>query len=342
MARLLLHIGTAKTGSTSIQHWMKGNQENMATSSVATLRSLGWPNAIKLAAASSGFTGPTPLHTRRGITDSASWEDFRKRVRGEAAHEIRSLGRKVGTIVISNEHLSTRLKTQSDVDRLHSFFDGLVDSCEILVYLRRQDRMARSRHGTAILAGSTNTDPFRLPAPGSSIYFYDELLERYANAFSKSSVNARIYDRVITADGGVIGDFLQVLGVDYQVESREPRANRSIDPAILELIRQVNERGPVSRSARRSLQMVAKTFTAAPTRASPGAAERFLEYFSSSNERLRQEWFPELEAVFPGASAVDSGPTSPRSESDPNEPNESSTALLADFVARLAERSSGS
>ena len=96
--------------------------------------------------------------------------------------------------------------------------------------------MAHSRHGTAILAGSIKTDPFRPPPPGPSIYRYDELLDRYANTFSKESVNPRIYDRIITSDGGVIGDFLQTLGVDYDPEVKEPRANRAIDPAVLELI----------------------------------------------------------------------------------------------------------
>lgn len=236
MTRLLLHIGTEKTGSTSIQQWIKHNEDTLAASSIGTLHSLGWPNAIKLAAASTSFTGPRPIHAKREIIDTASWEAFRRQLQREVAAEARSLRRKVKTIVVSNEHLSTQLNTQGDVDRLRGFFDGVVDSCEILVYLRRQDRMAHSRHGTAILAGSIKTDPFRPPPPGPSIYRYDELLDRYANSFSKDSVSPRIYDRIITSDGGVIGDFLQTLGFDYDLEAKEPRANRAIDPAVLELI----------------------------------------------------------------------------------------------------------
>lgn len=336
MVHLLLHIGTEKTGSTAIQQWIKDNEDTLTSSSIGTLHALGWPNAVKLAAASSSFTHPRPLHAHQQITDTASWEKFRKRLRRETARELRSSRRK-RTVVVSNEHLSSQLRSQDDVDRLRDFFEGLVDTVEIVVYLRRQDRMAQSRYGTAILAGSTSTDPFRAQGPGFSVYRYDELLERYANAFSKSSVNARIYDRIITADGGVIGDFLRVLNVDFDMKSGEPRSNRAIDPAILQLLRQVNERGPISRRARRSLQNVAKTFMAEPVESPPERAERFLEQFVLSNERLRSEWFPGLEAVFPEAAVPVASPIHPRPTGDSIEPSESQSRLLAEFVARLAE-----
>src|SRR5207244_2715391 len=84
-------------------------------------------------------------------------------------------------IIVSNEHCHSRLRAPEAVERLISLFGSGVTSVAVILYLRRQDRMAVSLHSTRTkLGGSGEVFPVaeigRLPH-----YFrFDFLTEMYA------------------------------------------------------------------------------------------------------------------------------------------------------------------
>ena len=154
MRRAILHVGTEKTGSTSIQAFLAGNIPLLAKHGIAYLPCCGLPASQRLVAAALVAGEQDHLAASLGLPAAELSLERKSRFRARLATELAGLPARIHTVLFSSEHLHSRLIDQGSVQRLHDLVAPLVDEVAVLVYLRRQDRLAVSRHTTAVLHGA--------------------------------------------------------------------------------------------------------------------------------------------------------------------------------------------
>lgn len=218
MSKATIHIGTPKTGTTSIQGVLARNREVLERNGVNYPTFLPTQNHVDLAA----YALPVddPWSTRiRNLRTPVRQQRFRDGLATDVAKAAES-----GHWVFSSEHLSSRVTTDAAIRRLAELFEPF-DEVQIVVYVRPQDTMAAASHSTWIKDGST--EPFGLDRHLSFVkrYDYRQLVERWDRVFGADAVHVRLYP-----PRSVVDDFLSVIGVPPTDELAMPeRANRSLD-----------------------------------------------------------------------------------------------------------------
>src|SRR5262249_10525719 len=137
--KLILHIGTEKTGTTTTQGWLSDNREALAQQGVFYSKVLGTGCHVKL-----HLWCLTPgLHDesfqRIKITSDADRRAFRARLPDEFAAEV-SEAKNAGchTFLISNELCHSRLTIRKEVDRVREFLEPHFDEIQLICALRPQ------------------------------------------------------------------------------------------------------------------------------------------------------------------------------------------------------------
>ena len=160
--------------------------------------------------------------------------------------EIDALPSRSTLLVFSSELLHSRLTRQSEVLRLRQVLSQICDDFEIIVYLRRQDEMAASHFSTLLRNGWTNASV--IPTVYDPLYFdFDRLLQRWADVFGARSLSVRLYDDAKGPPDGVVGDFMQQLGLQSSTYKSVHMKNASISWAGQLILRSANERAPLAR-----------------------------------------------------------------------------------------------
>jgi hypothetical protein len=291
IAQCWLHIGTEKTGSTSIQTFLAQNR--------APLLSRGWIYPQAAGARKHHSLVATSLDddrsdgTRRmlGIGDRIGIEDFRHHLLNALETELAASG--ATTAVFSSELLGTRLRSPGEIGRLKALCDDLASHTRVVVYIRNQADFLVSRYTNVIWEGGTEDFAFRARA---AIADYGLLLNRWSQMFGRENVIVRRFESADFVGNDLIADFADAVGLDVQGMRRTARSNPSLDAEALAFLRALNRRLPRGRANRvdrfrgalvRVLQRRGGTkFVIART-----LSQRIEEAYRQSNERVSAEYF---------------------------------------------------
>lgn len=296
-AKCILHIGLEKTGTSTIQKFLSDNRDLLRREAVL------YPRAGHADAGGScwGFAAlacSTPwekdIGRFLGLRSQADVDAYRTAVTQELALEF-SREDGVATMIVSSEHFHSRLCTRQDIARLKSFMAQWAESFQIVLYLRRQDRIALGLYSTHVRSGQTEPTPF-LPRAGKALPYYYDYETAYLNwaaVFGASNMTLRIFDDAEFAGGSLLADFSAACGLSLAGKSLPSPVNASIDPAgtafLLEANRQLRHTDPaLAAQIGRSLSHLrkGKVFPFCRTE-----ALHFYEQFRASNERLKQRVF---------------------------------------------------
>ncbi len=317
--RCVLHIGTEKTGTTSLQRFLALNREALMAQGVFVPVSLAPPDAdgglnhSDLAAISlADWRLDDPLRTGRGIIDAAGLARFRAQAAAALASEFATAPEHCTTLLLSSEHCHSRMQLLHEVAALHGFLAPWVGTFEVVAYLRPQHELAMSQYAMHLLEGVREVEMLpALPYPEDyagprltdpSYFDYARLLGRWAAIFGRAAVRPLIYGPGDLREGDVVADFLERIGVEGAGMARAPRLAGNISAAAQEFLRNFLAaiegqdeaawmRGFVTANLRRS----------APGRGmlpSRERAEAFAAQFAAGNARVRDEWFADRDALF--------------------------------------------
>lgn len=307
---LILHIGTSKTGSTSIQRVLSRQREAMAAQGVYYPASPGAESHVLLvmaAAASRHLYGSDDRPIWQGIGPDARLARFRE----EFAAEMAALPRSIQRVIISAEQFSLLLRDPQSVQNLRDLLAPYAWRIRVVVYLRRQDRHFVSLYNELLRAGNApvpNLLEMRVHAQYN--YNYAALLNRWVRVFGRRWVEPRLFEAPVGQRFDVVEDFLGVCGLRLDLEAE--REARTANPAISFAGQQIlvalaacirarepghhwNVQSPLWRVLTAS---VATALTGTGWRPTQAEARAFLERYDTPNESVRERWFPERASLF--------------------------------------------
>ncbi|WP_270937897.1 hypothetical protein, partial [Falsiroseomonas oryzae] len=304
MRRAILHIGTEKTGSTAIQAGLAGMRDALAAQGVAYARSPGHRNhqALALYAAGPGAGGEGLAlrdRLRRGAGDAP--EDWLPRA---IAEEVAALPPTIHTLVFSNEHCHSRVRTEEGARRLQALLAPHFQDVHVVVYLRRQDELAVSRHSTRIKTGGTRRAILPRAGERADGYFdHAALLARWGAAFGVAALRPRLFIREEFPGGDVLQDFLLACGLAPGPGGPAPRRhNPALSATALEVLRRVNlvlPRETGARAPRMLMRLLARHAPGPAPLPSRAEAMAFAARFAAGNEAVRRTFFPDRATLFP-------------------------------------------
>jgi hypothetical protein len=298
--RLYLHIGVEKTGTSSIQQFLRINRDALKGAGVLFPRTPGLENHMALAAAAQNDQKRDDLRILYNLDSTPKIRDFRKHLTDQLIAEAHQSA--CEAMVLSGEHCSSRLTTRAEVDLLLRMLSVLTNDIRIVVYLRRQDQFLCSTYSTDVKSGFTGPMSFPSAELREQRYNYDLLLKRWSAATDKSNIICRIYDRETLQQGDVVADFAEIIGIEAAAYRRPERVNESLDVEALEFLRLFNQTVPrfKDNSPNLARSNVVKLLQEVSSGPAPGLPEEqlaeFMRHFRESNTRVALEYFGTLQS----------------------------------------------
>ena len=300
---MVLHIGTEKTGTTTLQTMFADNRETLSKGGVLYPRIPGAVNHAGAALYALDLEDRPDLRSAIGLQTAADVASYRDTFIETLSREARSSG--CHYILISNEHLSSRLTQQTQIERLVQGLRQVASNIRVIVYLRPQYELATSWFSTSIKSG--NTEPFSPPlADGNYFYNYDKLLRNWEAAVSQANITVRLFAKNDFLGSNLIDDFFFALGVSRPDRLTIPSdKNRSLDAETLEFLRLANKHVPwfVGGEQNAYRPALLQAIEAMSGSSSPVADADTLgkidAVFRESNRRVASRYFPERPDLFP-------------------------------------------
>jgi len=269
MSELFIHIGSHKTGTTSIQK--------------ACSHLLNY-NFYKYLNIRPGGT--------RVVEDNGKLENFMAQIRLDAADQVFRPSKKK-TYITSDESFFWI----SEPDTVHTLAKMLRErfsKITIICYLRRQDLLAIS-HRKQVAEGmpaarfyGVQVTPLPKYQPHFQSYFdyANKLSTVWASAFGKENIQVISYDSVTKKGGDVVNDFSNRVGVLFN--ALEPiRANISIKGNKTLVGLKLTKMGVPRARAEKILEALPSVGEFLPSRVQ---AKEFLAHFDEPNHQLASNW----------------------------------------------------
>jgi hypothetical protein len=208
--QVLVHVGTHRTGTTSLQIFLHDHNGSLLADAGAFVPpGLVMPSLhAELPLLSLREELAWPARIRFPETRTPSWlaaaeDHVRDQVRS-STHRL---------LVYSHEDLSY-LRHDDEATRLRDLFAGL--PVKIVVFLRDKHAFLASYRAQLEAMGFTPADDpasFAYVGPDSWLLDYGALVDAYQRTFGAAAVEVLDYDRIVERDGSVIPAFTDLLGI---------------------------------------------------------------------------------------------------------------------------------
>ena len=210
--KLFLHIGSEKTGTTTLQNFCSINS--------AYLNDQGffYPCLEELPYVNNRAHSPLPasfLSQRPEFIPAAMHYDSKSLFTRFASDMAK---RMEPAVIVSAEHFSSRCSCTDIIQLIKSYLSEF--DLRIIVYIRPQHEMLLSAYSTYLKNGGTQSlNQIMNPQTGwlhpDNIYFnYKSMLNPWVDTFGCSAVSLRIFQKNSLVNGSLIDDFLDVLKIE--------------------------------------------------------------------------------------------------------------------------------
>lgn len=303
MRRLILHIGTEKTGTSSVQRFLLLNRPWLAAQGFHT------PRCLADAAGNHSWL-PLLAYDDERIDDlTRRWLPAGGDRRARIAAQAEALRREVeaqpeGTWIFSSEHLQSRLTTDREIARLRQRLEPLFDSITLVLYLRAPLATAVSLWSTGVQCGH----PWMALPPPTTPYCrtlcdHRATIQRWQAGFPGSRLQLRLFERDELVGGDSVGDFCAIAGIRPERHWRRVRRrNTTLSHRGILLCATLNTLLPRPDDGRpsRLVSLIARATAALPPyRPSAAEAAAYRLAFAESNEWVRRAFFPERPQLWP-------------------------------------------
>lgn len=229
--KLWLHIGTPKTGTTSLQQWSAAHRDDLARHGVLYPTSPGTINHRKLFMTALPPDQPiTPFGPER---DGARTRlpPSRSKFVAELAEELQAAtDAGMGTCLMSNEHLWSRLaqpRYGDAIATLHDMLTPLFDDIGVAVHLRPQIDLIRSnasQRARSHLMVTRDHLTRSSVGPGNTFFDYNATVGRWEDVFGRDVVTTIPFKR----QPDTLAATLESLGLDPREWPMPQRQNTAL------------------------------------------------------------------------------------------------------------------
>jgi hypothetical protein len=291
-ARLFLHVGSGKTGTSTIQSFFRANR------SVLKRKGYFYPSVpgeqrhkLLFWAAKPGINHRQAV-AFRNLHHFASQDELRNWLRRALREEIEAAD--CPNVVMSEEGLFSLLG--AEFFALDNVIGDLFDQVVILVYLRRQDDHLLSRYKQSLRVGRTHTLEAVISRQPRYLDYYNRL-HSLSEAFPRFDIRARVYSQSRLLDKPLITDVLDSIEIDdmdgFQITKDR---NQSLDAICAEYLRRHNlTHGPMEGRLQKKLLRFANGLDFYFARKD---RDRFMARLEESNRNLVRQFLPGAEDVF--------------------------------------------
>ncbi|MEQ1718011.1 MAG: hypothetical protein ABL907_18890 [Hyphomicrobium sp.] len=300
---VIVHIGTEKTGTTSIQEFLSENRAGLDKFGIRYPSALGPLNHFGLCALAQDEQPKYDTVRLLVGAGGRQWTTVAAVLERSFIKEMEELPDNIDKVLFSNEHLHSNLIERSEIVRLKAFLGRFFSSIKIVVYLRRQDEVAHSLLSTRVKGGETLDQPVFPPVTGGLPYYfdYDAITQNYETVFGLENVIVRLFETSHLLKGDLIEDFFGTCDLPNPSTMRQvQRRNESLSRTALMLLSELNVYIPAYRHGQWNpirnnlVETLENHCSGAAALCTRSEAKAFYEHCKATNERLQQRRFPAL------------------------------------------------
>jgi hypothetical protein len=287
MKKVVVHIGVEKTGTTTIQSFMSNNRIALAKHGFLYPTAPGDQNHVGLAILAADRPDMIyGLFSFLGLPPDIDVDSYTRQMLIELQKEAATS--ECHTLVLSNEHLSSRLQSEVSLENLKRCLSHFADVIDVVIYLRRQDEAVLSEYSTLVKTG--HTKGFTLKGSHMKKFDYAALLDRWSAVFGKDRIKVRMFEPGAFEGGDLVSDLLSAIGCAQRPEfSAVSPQNVSLDAPCLEYLRRLNRH--ISAKDRRYLvDDLSQISTREKPQFSTAEADEILHQFEDSNRDVARRY----------------------------------------------------
>jgi hypothetical protein len=303
-------MGTEKTGTSSIQLFLRKNRKALARHGYHFLQSAGKTNNWRLPAFCSVENRFDDFYRLQAIATDQQLDEFKEQFLNDFEKELRTVAKNVHTIVISSEHFHSRLRSDAEMSNLQQFLSTYFEEIQIVCYLREQAETCASWYSTSMKSGSTYSfyEFVRRCKPESYYFNYFDILANWERYFGFESLEVALFSSKHFLNGDLLDDFTARIdpALVGHLDKAVRTVNESIQPMGQALNRALNIAYPLSNEdpdiseiRDKCKDIIAKRLTGKGQQTDFPRRKKIYQSFIDSNEKLRQRHFPALKTVFP-------------------------------------------
>lgn len=246
---IYLHVGTTKTGTTSVQEFMYNNEKKLRDRGVIYPKFAGDPrhkrsNHIRMIGYAQNSDVTNSIKLSLGLNNVAESESYREWFGKLFIQKTKDVDK---TIVISSEHCSALLTDEAEIKRLHSLLSSTGHEVKLIVYVREQVNYLKSSYSTQLKNGDMGDISYPSKKTIEEKYNYSLILNKWASIFKKENMIVRVFERDKLKNKNLIHDFLDIVGgSDFDLEGLvfEESKNESLGEDSAEFMRLFNKLFP--------------------------------------------------------------------------------------------------
>jgi hypothetical protein len=235
--KLALHIGTPKTGTTTLQRWFAANRVALRDQGVCYPVSPGAENHRKLSIYARDTDRPDGGFARAGVDSADAHAAFRAQFEADLAREVEA-NRDARVWLISNEHLHSKIVSEAMAQRVRVALSAF-DEVTVYLHLRPQvDLLVSNASQRARMGREVSHAALTRPSvgPNSAYFNYDRSVRLWEAAFGADNLRLVPFRRIPDITRHLIGE----LGIDTAPLTPVERANEALDWRAIALANVVN------------------------------------------------------------------------------------------------------
>ncbi|ABL73088.1 hypothetical protein Pden_5028 (plasmid) [Paracoccus denitrificans PD1222] len=296
---LTVHIGTTKTGSSSIQKFLSNNRDILRDRGILVPSSLGRVIHLNAVLSALPFGKSPDLAQTIPLTDAEQHAAFRENTSAAFREEIAGAPG-CQEVVITAEQLHSRLPLPDYIQTFRDLFCRDFSTIRIVIYVRPQLDQIISLYSTMLRGGYAHSLGDFIKSRMQPIFrpYFDlrDVITRWADVFGRENVIVRPY-KGVARDFGTLGDFCELLKLDLGEEGWQldkQQVNASINVAGQELLLMLNKTGALDAVQRRKVAKWAEAHCTGRGAMPPLAqAQAFQSQFDEGNAWVTETFFPD-------------------------------------------------
>ena len=297
---IILHVGTEKTGTTSIQSLLGSAYDSLLKAGVLFPKSIGEPCHINLTACALGNEPQHPIRSLLGIQNQDDFDDFVIRTKKGFKGEIENTS--PNKIIISDEHINAHLFNGEKLIAFKELCEEFGEIKKVIIYFRRQDEFRLSLFSEAVRVGNIASFDLDNLLPVFKVIPYRlnylAVLDNLSKVFGRDLLLPKVYDRNLFIDGDICKDFLHSANINLNCGSQNIlHEKKSFDQRIIKHLALISiflknlETDKFQKLREAILNNCMKIFQGPGPELKPEYHARYLEQFAVQDEAIKIKYF---------------------------------------------------